>query len=755
MEAQTTATFLQAAGLHINELRAKTTYAEHKLDFDAHVAEGPASEAAVEATSAAGGPARELDAGGTVIFHPDHQEIHLPRLALRTQGVEWKMAPGSDAAVQYSTDRLDLGRVRLMNGNETIELNGALGIGENAATNAVDVAVRNVDLVELDRLLLQNRGLRGTLNGDAKITGTLKAPVVDGHLAVTGGGFQGFSYQSLDVKANYALGDPARTDSGRVVLDTKLVQGPGVELNMSGTLPLTAIRPNPPGVTGHVEAHAGDQIDLKVQSSSIDLGIVQGFTKQLTNVTGTLQADLRVTGSGEDPHVNGTVDIRGGAFTVPAAKTSFSGLTTTIDFENETVRVPRFQILDQHGKTMTIVGELAVHQRQAGAVNISIDSDDFKLFDNELGNLHIASHLKLTGDVRKPKLEGEVRADAARVEIDKVLQAFATPYAEEALPDVVSAEQGTPASTKGADETTKQALEQGREASQRAGKETVEAQSKPSSGPLTALALDVHFVADDNVVVRGQSLRPGGPTAAQIGSINTTVGADVQVQKAAGSTGTLRGTINTVRGFYEFQGRRFEIVRDGTVRFLGLPEINPQLDITAQRLIPNSGVTATIHVTGRMRSPELALTSTPPLDEADILSLIIFNRSVNDLGTGERASLAETAGGIASGFVASPLSRSIGKALDVDLFEITTSDPQTGETAGGVTLGKQISDKAFVRFRQQFGQRSFTEFMIEYRLATFLRLDATVAPETSAAANRLTQRRVERGGVDLIFFFSY
>jgi translocation and assembly module TamB len=156
-----------------------------------------------------------------------------------------------------------------------------------------------------------------------------------------------------------------------------------------------------------------------------------------------------------------------------------------------------------------------------------------------------------------------------------------------------------------------------------------------------------------------------------------------------------------------------------------------------------------------MRSPQLSLTSSPPLDEADILSMIIFNRSVNDLGTGERASLAETAGGIASGFVASPLSRSIGKALDVDLFEITTSDPQTGETAGGVTLGKQVSDKAFVRFRQQFGQRSFTEFMIEYRLATFLRLDATVAPETSAAANRLTQRRVERGGVDLIFFFSY
>ena len=133
----------------------------------------------------------------------------------------------------------------------------------------------------------------------------------------------------------------------------------------------------------------------------------------------------------------------------------------------------------------------------------------------------------------------------------------------------------------------------------------------------------------------------------------------------------------------------------------------------------------------------------------------MFNRSVNELGTGERTSLAETAGGIASGFVASSLGRSIGKALDVDLFEITTSDEATGETAGGLTLGKQVSDKAFVRFRQQFGQRSFTEFMLEYQLAKFLRLETRIAPETSGVANRLTQHRVERVGLDLIFFFSY
>jgi hypothetical protein len=61
----------------------------------------------------------------------------------------------------------------------------------------------------------------------------------------------------------------------------------------------------------------------------------------------------------------------------------------------------------------------------------------------------------------------------------------------------------------------------------------------------------------------------------------------------------------------------------------------------------------------------------------------------------------------------------------------------------------------FFRLRQQFGERSSTEFMLEYQLADFLRMQATAAPETTGSANRIGQRRIERAGIDLIFFFSY
>jgi hypothetical protein len=60
----------------------------------------------------------------------------------------------------------------------------------------------------------------------------------------------------------------------------------------------------------------------------------------------------------------------------------------------------------------------------------------------------------------------------------------------------------------------------------------------------------------------------------------------------------------------------------------------------------------------------------------------------------------------------------------------------------------------FVRLRQGFGSEQATEFILEYQLTNFLRLQGT-ASEASGSQQRNAFRRVERGGLDLIFFFSY
>jgi autotransporter translocation and assembly factor TamB len=726
VEADTTATLVKAGRVELSAITAKTTFEGDRLQFTTNVKEQQ----------------RELDATGTLILHPDHQEVHLPQLALRTQGIEWRSAPGAELTVKYGQDRVQIDNLLLTSGDQALTVNGAFAVTGESPAGEIKVQASNVDLQQIETLLLMNHGLAGRLSADATISGTLKNPIVDGHAGITNGAFQNYKYESLDADLDYT--------GNRLGIDATLQQSATESITTKGTVPMSLFKRSQ---GGHVAETEGDRVDLRVTTSALNLGILQAFTAQMTNVAGTLEADVHVTGSGEDPHVQGHIDIKGGAFGVPAGGVSYSGLNTRIDLEPDRVRLQKFAILDEHGQPLNVSGELAVHERQVGAVNLAIDSDNFEVIDNELGDVGLDSSLTITGELRRPKVHGTIRTEAARLEVDRILQLFYDPYSVEELPPVLTAQPST-ATGMSAQEATTSALRKAETTPAVPAVPPLPEAAPAPGGAFKPVELDIRLRMPDNMVLRGRKLRAGGPTSASLGDMNITVGGDLQIVKPADGQVLLLGTIETVRGTYEFQGRRFDLQRGGTLRFMGEPQINPALDITATRTIPNTGVEARVRVQGTVKAPQLALTSTPPLEESDILALIIFNRPVNELGTGERASLAETAGGIATGFLAAPLGESIGRALDLDLFEISTTTDE-GELGAGLTLGQQMGDRAFVKMRQQFGERTITEFLLEYQLTDFMRLQTTAAPETSGSANRIGQRRVERAGMDLVFFFSY
>jgi len=262
------------------------------------------------------------------------------------------------------------------------------------------------------------------------------------------------------------------------------------------------------------------------------------------------------------------------------------------------------------------------------------------------------------------------------------------------------------------------------------------------------LQLDVHVTVPNDLVVRGQDLQPSGSLIG-LGSVNLTLGGTVWADKARYDVFRLTGTVNTVRGTYDFQGRRFDILRDGTVRFEGLDEIDPSLDIKAQRVI--QAVTANVNVRGRLSKPEIVLSSTPPLEEADILALIVFNQPMNQLGEGQQINLAQRAQALATGALVGQLSQSIGTLLNVDLFEISAA-PENGDAAQ-FTIGQQLGQNLYVKLQQGVGDHNETNFILEYELTRWLRLRTNVV-QGSSTQQQLFQR-MQGTGADLLFFFSY
>ena len=366
---------------------------------------------------------------------------------------------------------------------------------------------------------------------------------------------------------------------------------------------------------------------------------------------------------------------------------------------------------------MSITGDLAIHELQLGGVQLFVTANDFKIVDNKLGNVRVNSNLEIAGELRSPRIEGDFGVSTGQVDLDRILtlttdSAYATEQTEYVTKPDVAAEPS-------------------------------------SSSPADALKMDVRVTVPDDLVIKASDLRaPGAPVS--LGAINLTLGGDLRATKEAGRQIMLVGAVNTVRGTYDFQGRRFQVLRDGSITFRGDTPPDPALNVTAERVI--SGIVAHVTIGGTVREPSVTLSSQPPLDQTDILSLIVFNQPANRLGQGQATDLGERAAQLAGGFVVTPLADTLGRALNVDIFEV---DPSGDDGAGPtVTVGQQVGERLFLKFRQIFGARDVSEFQLEYQLTNILRLQGSFA-EGQTSANRSLTRRVERGGIDLMVYFSY
>jgi autotransporter translocation and assembly factor TamB len=707
VRADTTFDFVKAAGQDIAVLRASTTYGNQQVGFDVTAEQAVRSGRFV----------------GNVVLHPDHQEVHLTRFGLNTQGLSWAIAPGAEPAVQYGGGTIAVKDVHLVSGEQSLAVEGTVG----PKSSRLRAALTNVDLARLDTWLVGERRLGGTLNAAATVTGPSSALDVTGDFSVDAGAFRDFRYDTLGGSVTYAR--------DKLALDVRLQQNPRAWIAARGTLPTALFGPTTPG--GAPVPGADLPVDLTVKSSPIDLGIVQGFTGAVTKAAGTLVADLRVGGTAAKPEMSGGIDVANGAFTLEPAGVSYKALDGRIALQPNRAVIERLGVTDEHDRTLTVSGELGLQGRSLGAVKLKVSSRKFEVLHNDVGRVALNADLAVGGDLRAPQVTGQLDVDAATINIDRVLE-LATSSAYATTPDAAA-----PAETAGARPAPLTANTAGNAAA-----------STPApaagGGVFDAASLNLTVKVPDDAVVKGKDIQPGN-TPIGLGNVNLTLGGNVRVSKRAGGPLRLVGQVNTVRGTYDFQGRRFDIQRGGGVRLDGAVPMNPTFDIAATRLI--SGVEARVHVGGTMRKPELLLTSDPPLDQADILSLIIFNQPANELGEGEQVSLAQRASALATGFVAGRLADSIGKALNLDVFEIQTAPTSGGGQGATVTLGEQVGRSLFFRVVQGVGADTSSQFVLDYQLSNFLRLQTTMSQ--GGTATRTLMRRTEQSGADLIFFFSY
>ena len=198
---------------------------------------------------------------------------------------------------------------------------------------------------------------------------------------------------------------------------------------------------------------------------------------------------------------------------------------------------------------------------------------------------------------------------------------------------------------------------------------------------------------------------------------------------------TVSGEVDGVRGWYSFKGRRFQIAK-ARLNFTGGGEIDPALDIVGRHRIPRYLIEFVVG--GYASKPTLVLRSDPPLDQADVLSVLLFGKPVKALSEGEQINLQSQAALVTADFFAADLKGSITEQLGLDTLDISVGNDVS---AGQIGVGKYVTDDVFVSTKQQIGDEHEQEYSVEYNIAPEWQIKSSTDPEGKSSIDLFWRKR--------------
>lgn len=191
---------------------------------------------------------------------------------------------------------------------------------------------------------------------------------------------------------------------------------------------------------------------------------------------------------------------------------------------------------------------------------------------------------------------------------------------------------------------------------------------------------------------------------------------------------SITGTVYVPRQRLTFYGRNFVLSEESRIVFTGDMSTDPQLhvsatydisevDLSTLGLTTNAESRITIAVRGSARDPRLVLSSDPPMDEANIVSVIVIGAPVGP-GEAEQNALKTQVANMVVGLATGTLSRFVTDQLPIDTFNIESTSGNVLESR--LTVGKRLARDLFVRYRRNLGadqqKESVNEFSAEYRI---------------------------------------
>lgn len=558
---------------------------------------------------------------------------------LRVTGLTATAAKGVPALAITSKGDLGNGRVTTdtaVTGGGGIRIT-ANGSGPLSAAGPLDVAVqiRNVPL-SLANGFVSGLGANGTLQGEAKVGGTVSAPTGTYNLKVTG----------LSTSATRGAGVPAagidargRLDGQRVFTDTVVTAPSGLRVTANGSAPLGA---------GNLDLSVAGRAPLGFLNDTL---AVSG-----DRIDGTATFDVKVGGPTSAPRINGTGQLANASYSNRASGLQLRGMAASIAANGTNIDVRSLRATTRNGGTISGSGRVAVDPARGFPGTINFQANNAEVVGTDIVTAITDATLKLEGPLsRRPVVTGVIRTRSVEVQIPDRIPAQYTP-----LPNV--RHRNAPAAVTRQLKVVNAGESRG---------------AKSEDGFLATLNIDVE--ADNKIFIRGMGMQ------AEAGGRIKITGTSANPQPVGAFE------LRPGRSQITVIGKRLNFTR-GQVGFAG--DLDPTLDFLAET--PAKNITAQVVITGNASRPKIEFTSNPAVPQDEVLSRLLFDKASGELSPTQALTLAQAVAqysGVGGGG-GGPL-ESLRKGLGVDNLDLGAG----GEGGFGIGVGRYISDNIYLGFK--------------------------------------------------------
>jgi translocation and assembly module TamB len=331
-----------------------------------------------------------ININSEVNLKSDTVQVHLIPDTLIFNSEQWSILERNQ--VTLASNYIDINGFELSNKTQKVTLSTSLPDQEHDHLGAV---FNNYELSTITSLFNAEKSLAsGKLNGDIVVENPFNGFGVIAGLNISDLAVMEVPFGQLKLEAQAAGVEKYEVDLS--------LKGDNADLNLTGNYTASA---------------DGGDMNLNLDLKELKMSAIEQFSNNsLSESKGSVSAQVDVSGNVNDPKYTGTLNFNQVGFLVNELNASFAIANEQLKVDNSGLYLDSFTITDGDMNDFELAGKILTDDLMNPTFDLKVMADNFRVVnsakeDSDLfyGQLNVGADLTITGDLKIPKVRGNLK----------------------------------------------------------------------------------------------------------------------------------------------------------------------------------------------------------------------------------------------------------------------------------------------------------------------------------------------------------